>query len=222
MTTHDSIAIYGAGGFAREVAWLLEHLIPPTAFHVLGYIDDHVGADSLLGGLPVRTFEAHIDSYGPTPIALAIGKPRTRRALAERVLEAGCTTPSLVHESVMTGPRVEYNDGVMLCAGTILTVDITLEHHILINLDCTIGHDVRIGAFTTLSPGVHVSGNVHIGSDVFIGTGVNIINGLPEKPLVIGDGAVIAAGACVTSDVPAQTLVAGVPAKVKRTFDVNS
>jgi acetyltransferase-like isoleucine patch superfamily enzyme len=67
-----------------------------------------------------------------------------------------------------------------------------------------------------LSPGVHVSGYVHIGRRVFIGTGVNIVNGKPGKPLVIGDDAIVAAGACVTRDVPPRCLVAGVPAVVRR------
>lgn len=86
----------------------------------------------------------------------------------------------------------------------------------LINLSCTISHDVSIGDYSVLSPGVNVAGHVHIGREVFVGTNVCFINGNANKPLVIGDGAVIAAGACVTRDVPAGAMVAGVPAERKR------
>lgn len=50
---------------------------------------------------------------------------------------------------------------------------------------------------------------VVIGNGVWIGANVTILGGVN-----IGDGAVVAAGAVVTKDVPAKTLVGGVPAKV--------
>ena len=90
--------------------------------------------------------------------------------------------------------------------------NVSIGAHAHINIGCTVSHDVAIGEFSTLSPGVHVSGHVQIGRDVFIGTGASIINGRAGNPLVIGDGAVVAAGACVTQPVEAGALVAGVPA----------
>jgi len=65
---------------------------------------------------------------------------------------------------------------------------------------------------TTLAPGVHVSGNVYIGQNVYVGPGASIINGRAGNPLIIGDGAVIAVGACVTKSVEAGAMAAGVPA----------
>jgi acetyltransferase-like isoleucine patch superfamily enzyme len=50
---------------------------------------------------------------------------------------------------------------------------------------------------------------IHIGKHVWIGTNAIILKGV-----TVGDGAVVAAGAVVTRDVPARSLVAGVPAKV--------
>lgn len=54
-----------------------------------------------------------------------------------------------------------------------------------------------------------------IGNDVWIGSHVKLVGGI-----TIGDGAVIAAGAVVTKDVPPYTIVGGVPAKIiKKRFD---
>lgn len=54
-----------------------------------------------------------------------------------------------------------------------------------------------------------------IGNDVWIGANVVILRGV-----TVGDGAILAAGAVVTKDVPPYTIVGGVPAKViKKRFD---
>jgi serine acetyltransferase len=82
-----------------------------------------------------------------------------------------------------------------------------------INLDCTIGHDVVMGDYTTLAPGAHISGCVRFGRRVYVGTGAVIINGTQEEPIVIGDDVVIGAGACVVKSVPAGLTVVGVPAR---------
>ena len=55
---------------------------------------------------------------------------------------------------------------------------------------------------------------VRIGNDVWIGGNVTILSGI-----TIGNNVVIAAGAVVTKDVPDNSLVAGVPAKLIRTID---
>jgi len=54
---------------------------------------------------------------------------------------------------------------------------------------------------------------VHLGKRAYIGTGAVVINGTQENPIVIGDDAVVGAGACVTKTVPAGLTVVGVPAK---------
>lgn len=59
-----------------------------------------------------------------------------------------------------------------------------------------------MGSYTTLATGVHVSGWVYFGKRVYVGTVAVIINGTEEKPITIGDDAVIGAGACVTKSVP--------------------
>jgi acetyltransferase-like isoleucine patch superfamily enzyme len=70
-----------------------------------------------------------------------------------------------------------------------------------------------VGDYTTLAPGVHVSGLVHFGERVYVGTGAVISNGTREQPLTIGHDAVIGAGACVTESVGAGLVVAGAPAR---------
>lgn len=205
------ICVYGAGGFGREVAWLAE----ACGHEVACFIDDAVDGEPLLNGFPVLRLEDARTRFADAPITCAVGSPRGRAAVAARARAAGAATVSLIHPRVERSRWVTAGDGAVICAGTILTTNITLGEQVQINLDCTIGHDVVMGDFTTLAPGVHVSGWVHFGRRCYVGTGAVLINGTQDEPLVVGDDATIGAGACVTRSVAAGTTVVGVPAKAR-------
>ena len=91
-------------------------------------------------------------------------------------------------------------------------VQITCASMITIGAGCVIARDVVIrdhDAHVIETPGYEISKPIEIGNHVWIGNRAMILKGVK-----IGDGAIIAAGAIVTKDVPANSIVAGVPAKV--------
>lgn len=206
--------IVGAGGFGREVAWLAEQCWG-DALEKVFLVDRAEYLTGPMGGMPVELL-ARATASADTRFLVAIGEPADRRRVVCLCEGLGLAPATLTHPRAELSPRIEIGSGTVVCAGVIATTDIVLGEHVHVNLDCTIGHDVHIGNCSTLAPGVHVSGRVHIGANVYIGTGAVIINGSAGQPLVIGDGAVVAAGACVTRAVEAGAMVAGVPAVRKR------
>jgi len=146
-------------------------------------------------------------------VVVAVGKSGLRRTLADRVAAAGFEDLTLVHPGIGVDPTVRIGRGVVVCAGSVLTVDLSIADGVQINIGCTISHDVSIGAFATLAPGVHLSGAVSVGEEAQIGTGAVVRNGTLARPLRIGRGAVVGAGACVVDDVPEGETVVGVPAR---------
>ena len=63
---------------------------------------------------------------------------------------------------------------------------------------------------------------IEIGNDVWIGRGCNFKVGDPDRPLVIGDGAVVASDSVVVKSVPPYTIVGGNPARfIKYRFDAD-
>jgi len=213
--TPHRAALFGAGGFGREVAWLLRE----TA-QVRGETADLVFVTPDLplagvhpGGVPAISETDFAQAHRDRPALVTLGDPTARRKVAETAAGLGARFATAIHPGVRHSDSVTLGEGTILCAGTILTVDITLGCHVHVNLDCTIGHDCRLSDFATLAPGVHVSGAVEIGADDYIGTGAVILNGDNDRHLSIGAGAVVGAGACVTRDVPPGTTVVGIPAK---------
>lgn len=209
------IVIYGAGGFAREAAWLVHECAQAGQnIKVACFVDETPELQGqTLNDIPVLGLEEAHQRFPSARAVVAFGDPKAREAGAKRIEEIGFDPDVIVHPSVDMAETVKMGPGTVISAGSVLTVNISMENHIQVNANCTVGHDVKIGDFTTLSPGSIISGWVHIGKRVFVGTGAVIINGSWKNPVTIGDDVIIGAGACVTRSLEGGKTYVGVPAK---------
>jgi sugar O-acyltransferase (sialic acid O-acetyltransferase NeuD family) len=209
MNVVTPLVIVGAGGFGREIAWLVEEInATRRAYELLGFLDD--GTTNTAEGYPILSSVEQWIAKPETGVELvcAMGDPFTRFRIVRRLATVGARFATLIHPEARRSRWVEVGAGSMICAGNILTTNITLAEHCLVNLDCTIGHDSILGAFSSLMPGVHVSGEVRLGEGVYVGTGAAIINGVE-----VGEWTTIGAGAVISSSLPARVIAVGVPAK---------
>jgi sugar O-acyltransferase (sialic acid O-acetyltransferase NeuD family) len=207
------LLVFGAGGHGRELAWLAGETHPGR--EVLHVVDEDVPEGGRLNGVPVHRRDEV--ALGPDDeVVVALGHPEPRRRVADQLAAAGARFATLVHPRAELSPHVSIGEGSVVCAGTVVTTNVEIGRHVHVNVACSLSHDVRLASYATLSPGVHLAGAVHVGEGVFIGVGASVINGRADAPLTIGDGAVVAAGACVTRSVEPGALVAGVPAVRKR------
>jgi acetyltransferase-like isoleucine patch superfamily enzyme len=113
-----------------------------------------------------------------------------------------------------------------------VAADLEVGPYVFLGRRCTIAPMVRIGPYTMLASEVAIVGDDHIwsdptrpmqfagrpvqrpttiGADVWLGQRVVVLRGV-----TVGDGAVVAAGAVVTRDIPAREVWAGVPARKLR------
>lgn len=205
------LAIFGAGGFGKEVKTLVDHINQqqPT-WNLIGFYDDQPLGE--VQGLPVLgslqdLFRLNQESH----LVVAIGNSKIRCEVTGKLNATHIKFATLIHPSVIMGNpySIKVGHGSIITAGVILTTDITIDEHVIINLNTTIGHDSFIGAHVSLMPGVNIAGNVCLKEEVFIGAGANILGGL-----TMGAHSTIGAGAVVTTDIPPHTTAVGVPAKV--------
>ncbi|APF17779.1 sugar O-acyltransferase, sialic acid O-acetyltransferase NeuD family [Caldithrix abyssi DSM 13497] len=208
------IVIIGAGGLAREIKFLINQIneFSPT-YNFLGYlisdlnkITKNDSASEILGDF--TWFENNNKNIAA---AVGIGTPYYRLLVANEIKSKfpHVDFPSLIHPNVIYDKAsCSFEEGSIVCASSVFTVNIQVKEFALINLNCTIGHEAYIGKGSVINPTVNISGGVKIEKGVLVGTGAQIL-----QYLTIGENATIGAGACVTKDVLPNTTVVGIPAK---------
>jgi len=208
-------AIYGAGGFGREVAWLLDFCNQRRdRYEILCFIDDDPALHGkILNGIRVMGFNEAREEYPSIHLVRGIGSVRASVEAIRKAKYAGLNFLTVIHPNTECSQYVTFGKGTVVCSGNIFTTNVIVGDYVQVNLNCTIGHDVRLGDYTTIAPGVHISGYVHVGKRVYIGTGAVIVNGAEEKPLTIGDDVIIGAGSCVTKSIQNNSKVVGIPAR---------
>lgn len=200
----NKVAFVGMGGLGKEVlAYINRH---DPQIKLAGYYDD-VAKDV---GIPYLGIIDKLSAAGDQfLLMLSIASPQRKETIYNRfnqLLQYHC-----VNYGISYSNKNIIGKGSIICPGVTMTVDVKIADFCLVNLSCTIGHNVNIGNFSSIMPGANISGDVSIGKGVLVGTGAQILQGIN-----IGDNAKVGAGAVVTKDVPAGSTVVGVPAKIKK------
>lgn len=210
----QDLAIYGAGGFGREMALMVEQMnADKKSWNVIGFFDDGKRAGETIDGLRVLGGIDDLNRWkSRLAVVVAMADPLIRRDVVARMQHDQIDFPVMIHPRSLAGsPENKYGRGTMITAGCILTTGITLGEFVIVNLSSTIGHDVKIGNYTSVMPGCNISGGVTIGEATLIGTGVQVL-----QYLSIGNDCKIGAGAVVTKPVGDQQTCVGIPAKARK------
>lgn len=210
------IAIYGAGGFGKEVACLIRMINESESkprWNLIGFFDDNeklTGAmishfGTCLGGMDIlNAYEEELD------IVIAVGSPQTVRAIAKKITNSKVSFPNIIH------PQTKYSDkdtfvigkGNILQANCTMSCDVAIGDFNVLNGSVVFGHDVNVGSFNIFMPAVRVSGEVKVGDSNFFGVGSIIL-----QQLKIGDSVRLAAGSVLMTKPKTGNLYMGVPAK---------
>ncbi|MFC6040242.1 acetyltransferase [Paenisporosarcina macmurdoensis] len=205
------IVIIGSGGFAREVAHLIEDINEKKQeWNLLGFLDEnreHQG--QTINELPVLGGMEWLEQRETISVVLGIGSPEVKKRIVNKIKELKTISyPNLIHPTVNWSRFNNFGKGNIICEGNILTTNIKIEHFVTINLNCTIGHDTKIGSYSTVLPNASISGNVTFGECVEFGTNSTIIQGI-----IVGERTIVGAGAVVVRNLPARCTAVGMPAK---------
>lgn len=208
------LVIFGAGGHAREMRQLVDDInhVKPS-WNLLGFLDDNCDLHATpVKGLPVLGDLEWLRRYPRTFLVVAVGNPSVRRRIVKQVSAVGHSRfATLIHPSASVGKRVSIGEGTMICAGAVVTTDVRIGRHVILNVSCSVSHDSILEDYTTLAPGARVPGNVYVGEGADLGVNASTLPGT-----TIGAWSVLGAGALAVRDVPPNVIMVGVPARVIR------
>ena len=214
------IGIVGTGGFAREIAPIAKKMMldrnDSENFKIVFVSNSSEKESEFINGFDVISEdiflkqEESIKKY----FNIAIADSKLREKIANKFTSLNvepfkivCKTATFLDDCVIA-------EGAIICTQSIMTSNIKIGKYFHSNLNSYVAHDCVIGDFVTFAPSVQCNGNIIIHDYAYIGAGAILKQGTDEKPLIIGEGAVIGMGAVVTKDVAPYTVVVGNPAKV--------
>lgn len=212
------IGVFGAGGFGRELMPLARRAAERfetdnQAERCEVVFVDIAPFDALLNGHCVLSEDAFWRAnVAQKRFNVAVGDSNLRMKIALAAEAAGGHPIDFVAQSAVLHDELVIGPGVVLCPHTTVNSNATIGRYFQANINSYVAHDAVIGDFVTFAPNVCCNGNVHIRDRAYIGTGAILRPGTREKPLVIGEGAVVGMGAVVTKDVAPFTTVVGIPA----------
>jgi UDP-perosamine 4-acetyltransferase len=202
----------GAGGHAKVVVHILAR---DDRWQIVALLDpDPALQGRTVAGVPVPGGDDLLDELVTDGVTHAfVGRGSTgdaapRRALYELLRRKGLTPADAVHPDAVVATSAAVGPGVTVMAAAVINPDARLGENVIVNTGAIVEHDCVLGDHVHIAPGAVLGGEVQVGSLAHVGLGARVREGV-----TIGEGAVVGAGAVVVADVPARSVVVGVPAK---------
>jgi len=176
------IAIYGFGGFGREVATVLMKIneLSPT-WNLVGFFDDGVPiVTSNKYGRVLGNIEA-LNTYSTElHLVIAIGNPSNIRKIVEcitnpLILFPNIFAPNLIIFDIET---LKIGKGNLIFWGCRLSCDVVMGDFNLLNGAVSLGHDVKVGNYNVMSPSTRLSGDCEVGNENFFGVHSVVLQGV--------------------------------------------
>ena len=207
------IAIYGAGGFGKEVACLIERINRNGGdWQLVGFFDDSKKPDLHISryGKVLGDMETLLSVDRPLALAIAINENKAvRRRIREQINNPNITFPNLIDPSLfLVDPKTfTIGEGNIIQNGCMISCDVSMGDFNIINDHVVVGHDNTIGSFNGIMPGAHLSGGITIGDNNLLGVASVVLQGM-----TIGNGITLGANSVLMTQPKDNSTYLGVPA----------
>lgn len=203
------LLIVGAGSVGKFIAYNIDQF--KDSYEILGFLDDDPAKqDSNIAGYKVIGAVEKLHEFSGKGIALVwgIAFPTVKKRLFDQYQSLSFEFPNFIARHAWISEAVTFGKGAIVYPGTTINYETAIDDFVVINMNCSIGHNCTIQSFTSLAPGVNLGGNTHIGNCVEMGIGACTV-----QSTIIEDNVIVGGQAMVVSNISKSEIVVGVPAK---------
>jgi len=155
-------ALIGNGGHAREVQ-------AQMGIELFRFVSDEYWKEGDNKLLPLSKFNP--DKY---VVMIAVANSKDREDIVKQ-LPVNTQYFTFIHPTAqLMNDDIIIGEGSFIGANSIITCNVEIGKHAILNRANHIGHDCRIGDYFSAMPGSIVSGNVNLGNKVYLGTNSSI------------------------------------------------
>ena len=208
----NKIAIFGAGGFGREVASLIKRINKENPkWDLLGFYDDNPSTCDNEYGRYLGDMATLNTIDFPLSVVLAVGNPHALKKIKERILNPLIAFPNIIapEASILDPDNYKIGQGNILGSFVSLSCNVTLGDFNVINNRTSFGHDASVGDYNVFMTASRISGSTQIGSENLFGVGSILLPGIK-----IGKNTIITPGSVVVRGTKDNNTYIGNPAKI--------
>ncbi|MGC4041458.1 MAG: NeuD/PglB/VioB family sugar acetyltransferase [Flavobacterium sp.] len=205
----QKLLIIGAGSVGKFIAYNINQF--SQSFEIIGFLDDDASKhNAVIAGFPVLGPTDKLHEFSGKGIALVwgIAFPSVKKKLFGNYKDLSFDFPNFIAKDAWISEAVTFGRGCIIYPGTAINYETTIDDFVVINMNCSIGHNCSIHSFSSLAPGVNLGGNTKIGSCVEMGIGSSTVQGV-----VIENDVTVGGQAMVIVNVNQGDMVVGIPAK---------
>ena len=206
----EKLYIIGAGSVGGHIAINIDQYT--EKYKIAGFFDDDsekIGTCKF--GYMVLGKIKEILEIKSAAVIVGIAFPEVKRKIIECLhTNSGLTYPSLVHPKAWISNSVTVGQGSIIYPGTTVNFGSEISDFVVLNANCTLGHHTHVGTYSSFAPGINTGGHTVIEEAVDVGIGTSILQNIR-----VGSNSTVGGQSMITRDVQSNTVVVGVPAKVK-------
>jgi sugar O-acyltransferase (sialic acid O-acetyltransferase NeuD family) len=200
--------IIGAGGFGRELeSWISRIPNESLPWLLEGFIDDDSNS--------LKEDESDLKFIGTTDypfleddsVLIGIANPVDKEKLYQK-LKGKVKFITYIDSTAIIGKYTKIGEGCVICPNSIISANVVLGDCVTVNLGSQIGHDAKVGSFSSIMGNVDIGGYSMLGEKCYLGSQSCLI---PQ--IKIGEGVTIGIGSVVVNDLVEPGTYFGIPAR---------